>query len=105
MSDSCVYVADKDFAWLPANVVSHDANSKVTVKVFDIDGQTALGERTVSLNEYPNNQLPLQNVDAGGHLMEMADMVDLPSLHEVSAIGMRHAAMRLISSKLTFQKN
>ena len=85
MSDSCVYVADKDFGWLPANVVSHDANSKVRVKVFDIDGLTALGERTVSLNEYPNNQLPLQNVDAGGHLMEMADMVDLPSLHEVSA--------------------
>jgi hypothetical protein len=82
MSDSCVYIADKDYGWLPANVLSNE-EQKATVKVFSVDGTDLLGERDISLKDYPNQQLPLQNVDASGHLMEMPDMVDLPSLHEV----------------------
>lgn len=83
MSDSCVYVTDKEFGWLPANVVSQD-ETKATVKVFDSEGKNLLGERQVMLKDYPNQALPLQNVDASGNLMQMPDMVDLPSLHEVS---------------------
>ena len=84
MSDSRVYVSDKEFGWLPATIVSQ-SDQQVTVKVFSVDSLTEHGsdERIVSLQEYPNQQLPLQNVDASGHLMEMPDMVDLPSLHEV----------------------
>jgi hypothetical protein len=87
MSDSCVYIADSKFGWLPATVISQ-TGEQVTVKVYaaDQDGTSAavpLEERTVSLKDYANHQLPLQNVDAAGHLMEMPDMVDLPSLHEV----------------------
>jgi hypothetical protein len=82
MSDSSVYVADKEFGWLPANIISQ-TDQQVTVKVFSTDGGEAAEERTVNLTEYANQQLPMQNVDASGHLMEMPDMVDLPSLHEV----------------------
>jgi hypothetical protein len=89
MSDSCVYIADRDYGWLPATVMSQTGD-QVTVKVFSADhGATTVAtaipmeERTVSLQDYPHQQLPLQNVDAAGHLMQMPDMVDLPSLHEV----------------------
>jgi hypothetical protein len=82
MSDSCVYIHDKVEAWLPATVI-HQEGSKVQVKVFSVAGDQELGTREISLLDYPNQTLPLQNVDAAGHLMEMADMVDLPSLHEV----------------------
>jgi hypothetical protein len=44
-------------------------------------------ERTVYLKDYLDGTLPLQNVDASGNFMEMADLVDLPSLHEVSERG------------------
>jgi hypothetical protein len=88
MSDSCVYISDPKFGWLPATVVSQDDSApkgpQVTVKVFSVDGKSIMGERTVSLSQYQNKQLPLQNVDAAGNLMELPDMVDLPSLHEVS---------------------
>lgn len=78
-----MYVADKEFGWLPATIVSQ-TDQHVTVKVFSVDSLTEeSSERTVALKEYSNQQLPLQNVDASGHLMEMSDMVDLPSLHEV----------------------
>ena len=91
MSDSCVYVTDKEFGWLPANVVSQD-ETKATVKVFDSEGKNLLGERQVMLKDYPNQALPLQNVDASGNLMQMPDMVDLPSLHEVSKARKRRAS-------------
>jgi len=82
MSESCVYIQDKDHGWLPAHVL-HQDDASVQVRVFNVEESETLGERTVSLQEYPSNALPLQNVDASGKLMEMADMVDLPSLHEV----------------------
>ena len=96
MSDSRVYISDKVHGWIPATIISQNhENQQVTVKLQpqhhlgtdqdDHSAQVSLAneERTVSLKDYPINQLPLQNVDASGHLMEMPDMVDLPSLHEV----------------------
>ena len=41
----------------------------------------------VKLSDYPNNALPLQNVDEDGHLKQCEDMVDLAFLHEVSSEG------------------
>lgn len=84
MSDSHVYIQDKDHGWLPANVLKNDGD-KVHVRVLSVDQTNELGERTEDLQQYPNGSLPLQNVDATGKLLVMADMVDLPSLHEVSA--------------------
>lgn len=37
----------------------------------------------VNLKDYAYEVLPLQNVDANGNLIEFADMVKLPYLHEV----------------------
>lgn len=84
MSESCVYVQDKNHGWLPAHVLKNHDGGSVQVRVFSVDECETLGDRTVSLKDYPLQQLPFQNVDASGKLMEMADMVDLPSLHEVS---------------------
>jgi hypothetical protein len=83
MSDSHVYIQDKNEGWLPANVLSMDGDS-VVAKVYNVDSNTEPEERTVTLKDYPNSALPLQNVDATGTLLVMPDMVDLPSLHEVS---------------------
>lgn len=40
----------------------------------------------VTLTEYPNNSLPLQNVDEHGMLKIVEDMVDLPFLHEAAIL-------------------
>ncbi len=90
MSDSCVYVRDDQEGWLPATVLSHPENQpdRVVVRVFAVDGHSVVDmERTVYLKDYLDGTLPLQNVDASGNFMEMADLVDLPSLHEVSERG------------------
>mmetsp|Transcript_46968 Transcript_46968/g.69543 ORF Transcript_46968/g.69543 Transcript_46968/m.69543 type:complete len:1350 (+) Transcript_46968:350-4399(+) len=94
MSDSCVYVRDKKFGWLPANVVSNDDAAKtatvnVIVPVADAPDPSQSSETTqlvVKLKEYENNMLPLQNVNESGHLIEMPDMCDLPSLHEAAIL-------------------
>lgn len=43
-------------------------------------------ERTVRLADYPNGQLPLQNVDRRGRLIGKSDMADLPNLHEAAIL-------------------
>jgi len=94
-SSSCVYVADKKHAWLPGNVVSYSDDGKATVKVHYPDNRTA--ESTVKLSDYPNKALPLQNVDEGGNLIVLEDMVDLPSLHEAAILynlKSRHEGMK-----------
>ena len=51
------------------------------------NGKAAKGKfesRKVDLKDYDNGVLPLQNVDSNGALNEVADMVKLPYLHEVS---------------------
>ena len=42
--------------------------------------------RTVRLSDYPNAELPLQNVDGSGRLLGKSDMADLPSLHEAAVL-------------------
>jgi myosin-5 len=83
--ESCVYLQDKDNGWLPAHVLKQDGDV-VNVRVFSVDETETVGERAISLKDYPNGALPFQNVDASGNLMEMADMVDLPSLHEAAIL-------------------
>ena len=89
-----VYVLDKEFAWMPARLVSQDGE-KATVSIptyadeasiLSDSGKAAKSwrEETVSLKHYPGKTLPLQNLLKSGGLNEKEDMVDLPFLHEVS---------------------
>jgi hypothetical protein len=53
---------------------------------MDCDGGRAAkkGEQIyISMKDYPFGVLPLANVDVNGNLVEFADMVKLPYLHEV----------------------
>jgi myosin-5 len=93
-SSSCVYVHDDKHGWLPANVISNSDDGKtcevhVVALKEDQEGletTTTTETRNIKLAEYENNHLPLQNVDASGHLIPMADMCDLPSLHEAAIL-------------------
>lgn len=49
------------------------------------DKQKYTKEETVDLSSYPNQCLPMQNVDANGNLENYKDMVELCFMHEVSA--------------------
>lgn len=116
---SAVYIADEAYAWLPANVVKTDGD-KVTVCVAlpktwhsttilspdstidDLEdaalsdsSETELEEgaalRVVNLNDYPRNELPLQNSQRS---IGKRDMADLPFLHEAAILynlKQRHA--------------
>jgi len=86
-----IFVKDKDFGWLPANVISHeDQNGTVKVAVSTPDQNAGLDqvkeERTVKLKDYEANTLPLQNMDEGGNVIVVPDMCDLPSLHEAAIL-------------------
>ena len=92
---SWVYIKSKESAWVPA-IQTHTDGKKATVTVpqypneqaMDSDGGRAAKkgvEETVDLKGYISNVLPLQNVDGSGQLLEFADMVELPYLHEVSS--------------------
>jgi len=92
-SSSNVFVRDKEWGWIPA-IQQKVVGGKATVKVFNYPkeqavacdgGRAAKGkgeEIVVNLKDYANEVLPLQNVDAQGNLVEFADMVKLPYLHE-----------------------
>eukprot|EP00986_Skeletonema_menzelii_P013876 scaffold8570_cov51-Skeletonema_menzelii.AAC.1 len=75
-----VYVRDSHYSWIPATIESEpDDKKKVKVQVkFPNDweeyttivkggeaGKVKL-ERTINLSDYPNEELPLQNLEADG---------------------------------------
>jgi hypothetical protein len=91
-----VYIKHPDFAWVPAVLLDQDGDkARVSVPQYPSEqlilsdgGKGAKGkfkEQTINLKDYPHKVLPLQNVDANGMLVECADMVKLPYLHEVSS--------------------
>jgi len=94
---SNVFIRDDEYGWRPA--VQEKVNGdKAIVKVPEYPSEQAMacdggrsakkGEtRTINLKEYPNGVLPLQNSNANGDLVEYADMVKLPYLHEVRIYG------------------
>eukprot|EP00980_Cylindrotheca_fusiformis_P004145 scaffold909_cov135-Cylindrotheca_fusiformis.AAC.2 len=89
-----VYIRSDEFAWIPARLVSQDAETaKVAIPQYEAEefimsdgGKAAVGFKSavVKLKDYPNMTLPLQNTGSDGTLKEVDDMVDLPYLHEVS---------------------
>ena len=106
-----VYIQDETSSWIPAQVLERPQNTITnsneedgtnhnnddTVIVVNVplyaseqaiqcDGgkQARKWERrSCDLKDYPNQALPLQNVNAEGTLQVVEDMVDLPFLHEV----------------------
>jgi hypothetical protein len=103
---SSVYVMDKEFAWMPARLISTSGDKAVVsiptypeeAKILSDDGKGAVSwrEETISLKNYPGKTLPLQNVK-DGVLIEKEDMVDLPFLHEVRFVG--YVATSCLSSE------
>ena len=91
-----VYIKDKNHAWVPA-ILDDSKGDKAFCTVPQYPNEQAMksdGGRgakgneqvTVSLKDYPHQVLPLQNVDANGNLIEFADMVKLPYLHEAGIL-------------------
>jgi hypothetical protein len=71
-----VFVQIKPYEWSKARVLT-ETESEATVQVFD-KSNIGVSIQTVSLNDYPHQRLPLQNVNV------YDDLIDLPFLHEVS---------------------
>jgi len=92
-SHTYVYVTSKDYAWIPATLLDADSGkAHVEIPQYADEqsiicdgGATAKTTKKewVVLKDYPNSNLPLQNVTAKGDLIEYPDMVDIPFLHEV----------------------
>jgi hypothetical protein len=91
-----VYIKDPDFAWVPATLDKTEGDKAyVTVPLYPNEqsiasdnGRGARGQKelVVTLTDYAHKVLPLQNVDNKGRIVEYADMVKLPYLHEVSLV-------------------
>jgi myosin heavy subunit len=119
-----VYITDKNSCWIPAIQTEVTPDGKFAVvkvpqyneeqEILNTMGVTATnGYNRISsqkqavkfsdpiridLTQYPNKVLPMQNVDSNGKLENYRDMVQLPFLHEVSA--MIHYIQWLIFVKL-----
>jgi hypothetical protein len=93
-----VYLRSDDHSWIPARQLKV-YNNKATVAVPKFKNEQELmscgrrskqkyhKEQVVDLTDYPNNVLPMLNVDAHGNLEDYKDMVELPFMHEVSSEG------------------
>jgi hypothetical protein len=92
-----VYLKSANHTWVPCLQLKV-FNGKATVAVPKFANEQGMlhcakasktfryhDNRIVDLAEYPNNVLPMQNVDANGNLDDYKDMVDLPFMHEVSS--------------------
>ena len=88
-----VYLRSADHAWIPAlQLKVHPCGTKATVAVPQYKNENEMlncetryqKNQVISLSEYPNNVLPMQNVDSNGTIDDHMDMVDLPFMHEVS---------------------
>lgn len=88
------YLLDPVDSWIPCQVVERKSTAEVVVSIPEYRNQQAIKcdggrsalrkkNQTINLTRYPNQALPLQNVDEDGRLKQVEDMVDLPYLHEV----------------------
>jgi hypothetical protein len=93
-TSSHVFIVDPEYGWRPAIQLQVNANGTAIVTIPEYKSEDAMtcdggrggkkGEQvTINLKQYAHGVLPLQNVDTNGDLVEFADMVKLPYLHEV----------------------
>ena len=110
-TSSAVYIQDEAYSWLPATLVQYCDQEKTRAQVsivlppdwhaqtvlsvdssiLDLEERTAKSmTRIVSLSDYPNNELPLQNLDSSTTSSKAnaskRDMADLPHLHEAAIL-------------------
>jgi hypothetical protein len=88
-----VYIMHKNYAWVPARLLSLEGDKGVvsvpqyadeaSILTDNGEGATSWEEKTVSVKGYPGGTFPMQNVGEDEKLNEMQDMCDLPFLHEV----------------------
>ena len=80
-----VFVPHDELVWATAVVIT-PATEKgdIEIRIVDSDLPNESGTKTISLSKYSLNELPLQNTDipTGG----IADMCNLPHLHEASIL-------------------
>ena len=95
-----VYVRDAQFSWIPATIESpQDDKQRIKVRIrlpSDWEECTIIPhsksslitdtDRIVKLTDYPNNELPLQNVFAANDTVGKNDMADLTNLHEAAIL-------------------
>lgn len=106
-----VYIQDEAYSWLPANFIRYCDEQKTKAEVSivlpsDWHAQTVLSvdstildleegtakslTRVVSLSDYPNQELPLQNIESSttsyNANSSKRDMADLPHLHEAAIL-------------------
>ena len=91
-TDSFVYVRCQEQHWVPARVVDKKEQT-ATVLVADHKKKKQV-RKTVNLSDYPNDVLPLQNVDSTGRLEVYEDMKDVPFLTEASILYNLKARLR-----------
>lgn len=78
-----VYIKDVENAWMAGRLIESGQETAL-VEVTRTVGKTARRNQVVvNLQEYPNRALPPQNLNRDGSPLVVADMVDLPFLHEV----------------------
>lgn len=95
-----VYIRDDAYAWIPARVEKieqegdNEAAPKAHVVIPEYKDERSIQsdggrkakrfrKEVINLKDYPNQALPLANVDEHGNLKPVEDMVDLSFLHEV----------------------
>jgi hypothetical protein len=92
-----VYLRSTEHTWIPAlQLKVHECGKKATIAIPQYKNEVEMlhcakgshatkfhKNEIVSLADYPNNVLPMQNVDCKGNLEDYMDMVDLPFMHEV----------------------
>uniref|UniRef100_A0A7S4VR71 Myosin motor domain-containing protein n=1 Tax=Ditylum brightwellii TaxID=49249 RepID=A0A7S4VR71_9STRA len=93
-----VFITDDKFTWLPAKLTKpvgiEDNTATVELDIpgdwskSTVDGETVDRNeiREVNLKDYPDYELPKQNIDRSGKLLAEEDMSDLPNLHEASVL-------------------
>ena len=112
-AQSYVFVMDPEYGWRPAVQEGPESGGKVAVSIPEYKSEETMvcdggraakkGEqKMINLKDYAHGVLPLQNVDANGNLVEFADMVKLPYLHEVSHVIMTWVRLRRFIMSLTF---
>ncbi len=110
-TSTAVYIQDEAYSWLPANFIRYCDERKTRAEVsivlppdwhaqtvlsvdstiLDLEEHTAKSlTRIVSLSDYPNRELPLQNLDSSttsyNAKSSKRDMADLPHLHEAAIL-------------------
>ena len=101
-----VYIKSAEHSWVPAlQLKTFDGKAKVSVPKYNNEqgilqctkksrANKYHDNQIIDLKDYPNNTLPLQNVNANGYLEDYMELKDLPFMHEAAILynlKLRHA--------------